>query len=76
MWCVPFSGTVGLFNKLQTQKKKRNLRTSIEYAGGARHTIQGGSVHYEAWSQPHSERTVLTKPKILCVPIVWLRVEV
>ena len=21
MWCVPFSGTVGLFNKLQTQKK-------------------------------------------------------
>jgi len=35
-----------------------------------------GSVHYEAWSQPHGERTVLTKPKILCVPIVWQRVEV
>ena len=35
-----------------------------------------GSVHYEAWSQPHGERTVLTKPKILCVPIVWLREEV
>jgi len=34
-----------------------------------------GSVHYEAWSQPHGERTVLTKPKILCVPIVWQRVE-
>ena len=24
----------------------------------------------------HGERTVLTKPKILCVPIVWLREEV
>jgi len=34
-----------------------------------------GNVHYEAWSQPHGERTVLTKPKILCVPIVWLREE-
>ena len=22
MWCVPFSGTVGLFNKLQTRKKE------------------------------------------------------
>ena len=22
VWCVPFSGAVGLFNKLQTQKKK------------------------------------------------------
>ena len=37
-----------------------------------------GSVHYESWSQPHGERTVLTKPKvkILCVSIVWLREEV
>ena len=34
-----------------------------------------GNVHYERWSQPHGERTVLTKPKILCVPIEWLRVE-
>ena len=39
-------------------------------------TDSEGSVHYEAWSQPHGERTVLTKPKILCVPIVWLREEV
>ena len=34
-----------------------------------------GNVHYEAWSQPHGERTVLTKPKILTVPIEWLQVE-
>jgi hypothetical protein len=27
----------------------------------------------QAWAQPHGERTVLTKPKILCVPIAWLR---
>ena len=27
------------------------------------------ALRYEAWSQPHNERTVLTKPKILCVPI-------
>ena len=33
-------------------------------------------MHYEAESQPHGERTVLTKPKILCVPIVWLREDV
>ena len=39
-------------------------------------TDSEGSVHYEAWSQPHGERTVLTKPKILCVPIVWLREDV
>ena len=39
-------------------------------------TDSAGDVHYEAWSQPHGERTVLTKPKILCVPIEWLRVEV
>jgi hypothetical protein len=39
-------------------------------------TDSAGSVHYEAWGQPHGERTVLTKPKILCVPIVWLREEV
>ena len=32
-------------------------------------------MHYEAWSQPHGERTVLTKPKILTVPIEWLREE-
>ena len=32
-------------------------------------------MHYEAWSQPHGERTVLTKPKILTVKIEWLRVE-
>ena len=23
VWCVPFSGAVGLFNKLQTQKKTK-----------------------------------------------------
>ena len=39
-------------------------------------TDSAGDVHYEAWSQPHGERTVLTKPKILSVPIEWLRVEV
>ena len=39
-------------------------------------TDSAGDVHYEAWRQPHGERTVLTKPKILCVPIEWLRVEV
>ena len=32
-------------------------------------TDSEGNVHYEAESQPHGERTVLTKPKILCVPI-------
>ena len=39
-------------------------------------TDSEGNVHYEAESQPHGERTVLTKPKILCIPIVWQRVEV
>ena len=34
-----------------------------------------GNVHYEAWSQPHGERTALTKPKILCVPIELQVVE-
>ena len=38
-------------------------------------TDSAGDVHYEAWSQPHSERTVLTKSKILSVPIEWLRVQ-
>ena len=38
-------------------------------------TDSDGNVHYEAWSQPHGERTVLTKPKILTVKIEWLRVE-
>ena len=38
-------------------------------------TDSAGDVHYEAWSQPHGEKTVLTKPKILTVPIKWLRVE-
>mmetsp|Transcript_44071 Transcript_44071/g.143012 ORF Transcript_44071/g.143012 Transcript_44071/m.143012 type:complete len:248 (-) Transcript_44071:181-924(-) len=32
-----------------------------------------GNVHLEAWAQPHGERTVLTKPKILTVPTSWLR---
>jgi hypothetical protein len=32
-------------------------------------------VHYEAWSQPHGERTVLTKPKIIPVDFKWMRVE-
>ena len=39
VWCVPFSGTVGLFNKLQTQKKKTyiyeskvsNMRQNLTY---------------------------------------------
>ena len=39
-------------------------------------TDSEGNVHYEAESQPHGERTVLTKPKILCVSIVWEREEV
>ena len=32
-------------------------------------TDSAGDVHYEAETQPHSERTVLTKPKIMCIPI-------
>ena len=31
VWCVPFSGAVGLFNKLQTQKKKRVRRKHTPY---------------------------------------------
>lgn len=38
-------------------------------------TDSAGNVHYEAWAHPRGERTVLTKPKILTVPIEWLRVE-
>ena len=38
-------------------------------------TDSDGNVHYEAWSQPHGERTVLTKPKIIPVDFEWLRVE-
>ena len=34
-----------------------------------------GNVHYEIWRQPNDERTVLTRPKILCVAVEWLRVE-
>ena len=37
-------------------------------------TDSAGNVHYEAWSQPHGERTVLTKPKIVTVQ-VSLRTE-
>ena len=38
-------------------------------------TDSDGNVHYDSWTQPHGERTVLTKNKILSVPINWLRVE-
>lgn len=38
-------------------------------------TDSAGDVHYEEWLQPHGEKTVLTKPKILTVPIEWQRVE-
>lgn len=34
-------------------------------------TDSKGDVHYEAWRQPHGERTVLTKPKIICVSFEW-----
>jgi hypothetical protein len=37
-------------------------------------TDSDGNVHYEAWSQPHGERTVLTKPKIIPVDFKWMRV--
>ena len=37
-------------------------------------TDSKGNVHYEEWSQPHGERTVVTKPKILCVTFEWLEV--
>ena len=32
-------------------------------------------MHYEKWKQPLGERTVLTKPKILTVPITLREVE-
>ena len=32
VWCVPFSGAVGLFNKLQTQKKKKIVWRKIALA--------------------------------------------
>ena len=38
-------------------------------------TDSDGNVYYDAWTQPHGERAVLTKNKILCVQIEWLRVE-
>ena len=30
VWCVPFSGAVGLFNKLQTQKKEKKKIWTLE----------------------------------------------
>lgn len=36
-------------------------------------TDSEGNVHFEKWIQSHGERTVLTRTKILCVPIMWLR---
>ena len=38
-------------------------------------TDSKGDVHYERWAQPRGERTVLTKPKILTVPIALRVVE-
>ena len=38
-------------------------------------TDSDGNVHYEAWRQPHDERTVLTNKKWLSEQIEWLRVE-
>ena len=32
VWCVPFSGAVGLFNKLQTQKIKEGLGSEAPIA--------------------------------------------
>ena len=29
VWCVPFSGAVGLFNELQTQKKMSNVHIPL-----------------------------------------------
>ena len=40
VWCVPFFGTVGLFNKLQTQKIKQDVPAAMiqaEHAHGALH---------------------------------------
>ena len=32
-------------------------------------TGSNGDIYYEMWTQPHGERTVLTKPKVLSVEI-------
>jgi hypothetical protein len=34
-------------------------------------TDSKGDVHYEEWTHPRGDRTVLTKPKILTVLIEW-----
>ena len=34
VWCVPFSGTVGLFNRLQTQKKSGKSAEVYRGTGG------------------------------------------
>ena len=34
-------------------------------------TDSEGNVHYERWTQPAGERTVLTKPKILTIAFEW-----
>ena len=38
-------------------------------------TDSDGNVIYEAWSQPHGDKTVLTKPKILTVAFDWHDVQ-
>ena len=40
VWCVPFFGTVGLFNKLQTQKKSGETFTAgaATYVSGTNDT--------------------------------------
>ena len=38
-------------------------------------TDSEGNVHFEAWTQPQGQRTVLTKPKILTVAFDWLRID-
>ena len=73
-----------------------HLSPSDGASGRSRHTFDPrsqvktdtkGSVHYEAWRQPHDETTrmsnepddepldVLTKPKILPIEIKWERME-
>ena len=73
-----------------------HLSPSDGASGRSRHTFDPrsqvktdtkGSVHYEAWRQPHDETTrmsnepddeprdVLTKPKILPIEIKWERIE-
>ena len=37
-------------------------------------TDSDGNVHYENWTQPAGERTVLTKPKILTQQLAWMKV--